>query len=89
MSLLAASLTWFGNSFHSLGADARKDLSPYMAVWLLKLLPSKVNRTQIGAFSLVYIFRSDHSYYSGAVPFSTLYKILFHIFSEVNRTENQ
>ena len=32
MSLLAASFMWFGNSFHILGADARKDLSPYIAV---------------------------------------------------------
>ena len=41
MSLLAASFMWFGNSFHSLGADARKDLSPYTAVWLLGTLKSE------------------------------------------------
>ena len=28
MYLLAASLMWFGNFFHGLGADARKDFSP-------------------------------------------------------------
>jgi hypothetical protein len=33
MSLLAASLMWFGNLYFSLGADAGKDLSPYIAVW--------------------------------------------------------
>jgi len=54
MSLLAASLIWFGNLFHSLGADTQKDFSPYITVWV-----SKVNRTQIGAFSLVYISGSD------------------------------
>jgi len=50
MSLLAASLMWFE-------ADVWKDFSPYFAVWFL--VPSKVNRTQIGAFSLVSILRSD------------------------------
>jgi len=38
MSLLAVCLMWFGNSFHNLGADALKDLSPYIAVWLLGTL---------------------------------------------------
>ena len=33
MSLLAASLMWFDNLFHSLGADARKNVSPYIAGW--------------------------------------------------------
>ena len=41
MFLLAASFMWFGNSFHSLGADAQKDLSPYIAVWLLGTLESE------------------------------------------------
>ena len=46
MSLLGASLMWFDNSFHSLGADARKDLSPYIAVWLLGTLKSELwNKT--------------------------------------------
>ena len=57
MSLLAASLIWFSNSFHSLGADAREDL--FRTLLYGFLVPSKVNRTQIEAFSLVYIFRSD------------------------------
>ena len=57
MSLHAASLMWFGNSFHSLGADSRKDLSPYIAVWLLDTLKSEY--AQIGAFSLVYMFRLE------------------------------
>jgi len=30
----------FGNSFHSLGADARKNLSPYIAGWLLGTIKS-------------------------------------------------
>ena len=34
-----------------------KDLSPYIDAWLF--VSSKVNRIQIGAFSPVYIFRSD------------------------------
>ena len=54
MSLIAASLLWFGNLFHSLGSDVRGDFSPYIAVWRFSTL--NVNRTQIGVFSLVYIF---------------------------------
>ena len=55
-TLRAASLMSFGNSFHSLGADARKVLPPYIAVLFLGILKSE--RAQIGGFSLVYIFRS-------------------------------
>ena len=31
----------FANSFRNLGADAREDLSPYIAVWLLGILKSE------------------------------------------------
>ena len=41
MYLLAASFMWFVNSFHSLGADAQKDLFPYIVVWLFGTLKSK------------------------------------------------
>jgi len=41
MSLLAASLMWFGNSFHNLGADARKAFSPYIAVWLFGIVQNE------------------------------------------------
>ena len=35
---LDASFMWFGNLFHNLGADARKENSAYIAVWLLGTL---------------------------------------------------
>jgi len=41
ISLLAASLISFDNLFHGLGADARKDFSPYIAVWLFGDVKSK------------------------------------------------
>ena len=34
-------LTKYGNSFHSLGADTRKDLSAYIAVWFFGTLGSE------------------------------------------------
>ena len=43
MSLLAASLMWLGNLFHSLGADVRKDFSPYIAEWLLATFKSELD----------------------------------------------
>jgi len=41
MFLIAASLMCFGKSFHGLGADARKNLSPYIALWFLGTLKTE------------------------------------------------
>ena len=57
MSLLAASLLWFGNLFQSLELMLRR--ISLRTVLYGFLVPSKVNRTQIGAISLVHMFRSD------------------------------
>ena len=70
MSLLAASFMWFGNSFHSLGADARKDLSPYIAVLLLGTLKSEKDSDRSILTSIYFSISSLR--YSGAVPLNTL-----------------
>ena len=41
ISLPVASLIRLSNLFHSLGADAQKDSSPYIAVWLIGTLNSE------------------------------------------------
>jgi len=51
-------IMWFGNVLNSLGADVRKDVSQYINVGFLGV-HLNVNRTPIGAFSVVYMFRSD------------------------------
>jgi len=53
------------------------------------LVPSQVNRTQIRAFLLVYIFWSDHLIYSGAVPLSILNARNRILYSDLRRTGSQ
>ncbi|KAK2167835.1 hypothetical protein LSH36_23g04011 [Paralvinella palmiformis] len=63
MSLLAASFMWFGNSFHSLGADARTDLSPYTAVSNMFIVSLAIADMIVGLIvmpiSAIYIFTLD------------------------------
>ena len=76
MSLLAASFMWFVNLFHTLGADARKDLSRYIAVWFLSILKSEYDSDR-GILTGIYVsIRSLR--YTGAVPFH--YYITYYLY---------
>ena len=70
MSLLAMRLMWFGNSSYSLGADARKDLSPYIAVWLLGTLNIEQDSDRNIVAGIYFSIRSLR--YTDAIKFSTL-----------------
>ena len=66
MSLHAARLVLFVNSFHSLIADALKDLSPYYFVWLPGILNIEKDSDR-SIFTGIYVtIRSLR--YSGALP---------------------
>ena len=71
ISLFAASLNYFGNLFHSLkGADAQKDLTPYIDVFLFGATKSE-EVSDCTSFTGIY-FWIRALRYSDAVPLSSL-----------------
>ena len=87
MSLFVASFMWFGNSFHSLGADARKDLSPCIAVWLLGTLKCEYDSNR-SILTGIY-FRSDRLETLMFFSFSTLNVRNRILYSDLKRTGSQ
>ena len=87
MFLLTATFMWLGNSFHSLGADVRKDRSPYIAVWLLGTLKSEKNSDRSIGIGIYFSIRSLR--YIGAVPFSTLNVRNRILYNDLKRTGSQ
>ena len=86
MSLFGARFVWFGNSFHSMGADAQKDFSRYIAAWLWDTAKSEKD-WDYNILTDVYFWIRPLSY-SDAVPpspFNVWNRILYSYLTYLGR----